>query len=164
MSLDPITPSPTPHPTADGPDALLEVRTWRLKSLRILRLVGELDALTASRVRVTLDEVLSDRHRPLLVVDLTHLTFMASAGVGLLVEIRQRVGGRAGRMVVVLAARSHPRRLFELTRMVDHFETASTLRQAVHALRQAEDDPVPPGATGATPPSPPPADRPRGEG
>ncbi|GAA2992368.1 hypothetical protein GCM10017559_10670 [Streptosporangium longisporum] len=51
VSLDPITPFSPPHPTADDRDAPPEVRTWRLRSPRILRLPDEPDALTAPRVR-----------------------------------------------------------------------------------------------------------------
>jgi len=119
-------------------DMLLEVRTWRLESLWVLRLLGELDAFTAPRVRVTLDEV-ADAHRELrLIVDLTQLTFMASTGVGLLLEVRDWVGERGGHLIVILTPDSRPRRLFDLTRMADHFEVVESLREAVYALRQIE--------------------------
>jgi anti-anti-sigma factor len=144
---------------ADDPDALLEIRTWRLGSLRILRLLGELDAFTAPRVRATLDEVMAARREPGLIVDLTQLTFMASAGVGLLLEIQQRVSERGERLVMILASKSRPRRLFDLTRMTDHFEVADNLREAVRALRQVERDSVLRGGIGETPQVPLPADR-----
>ncbi|WP_326640004.1 STAS domain-containing protein [Streptosporangium sp. NBC_01755] len=92
--------------TADDPGALLEIRTWRLESLRILRLLGELDAFTALRVRARLDEVVLARRELRLIVDLTQLTFIASTGVGLLLEIREQVGERGGRLIVILAPKS----------------------------------------------------------
>ncbi|MGS2645100.1 anti-sigma factor antagonist [Streptosporangium sp. LJ11] len=134
----------------DDSDVLLEVRTWRLESLRVLRLLGELDAFTAPRVRAILDEVVGVCHELRLIVDLTQLTFMASTGLGLLLEIRDRVGERGGHLIVILAPGSRPRRLFDLTRLTDHFEVAESLREAVHALRQMEHAPIRDG-TGETP-------------
>ncbi|MFI6513880.1 STAS domain-containing protein [Streptosporangium sp. NPDC050855] len=151
MSSDPFLSSPPPRPTADAPEALLEVRTWRLESLRILRLLGELDAVTAPRVHAILDEVVGARGEVRLIVDLTSLTFIASAGVGLLVEIRRRVGERGGRLIVILAPGSSPRRLFDLTTMRDYFEVAENLREAVDVLKQADGDLALPGGTGEMP-------------
>ncbi|MEU8377988.1 STAS domain-containing protein [Streptosporangium sp. NPDC048865] len=135
MSFDPILSSSPARPAFDDLDALLEVRAWRLDSLRILRLLGELDTLTAPRVRAAFGEILPARGGFGLIVDLTRLTFISSAGVSLLVEIRRRAGERGGRLVVVLAPGSRPRRLFDLTTMTDYFEVAENLKEAVRALR-----------------------------
>ncbi|MFI6509924.1 STAS domain-containing protein [Streptosporangium sp. NPDC050855] len=151
MSSDPFISSLSPRPTTDDFDALLEVRTWRLESLRILRLLGELDVSTAPRVRAILDKVVSAPHEPMVIVDLTQLTFIASAGVGLLVEIRRRVGERGGRLIVILAPGSSPRRLFDLTGMRDYFEVAESLREAVGVLKRAEGDLARRGGTGEMP-------------
>ncbi|GAA3032263.1 STAS domain-containing protein [Streptosporangium longisporum] len=151
MSSDPFISSPQPRPMTDAPEAPLEVRTWRLESLRILRLLGELDAVTAPRVHATLDEAVGSRGEVRLIVDLTGLTFITSAGVGLLVEIRRRVGERGGRLIVILAPGSSPRRLFDLTTMTDYFEVAESLREAVGVLKQADGDLAWQGGTGETP-------------
>ncbi|MEU8377970.1 STAS domain-containing protein [Streptosporangium sp. NPDC048865] len=66
------------------------------------------------------------------------MTFITSAGVGALVRMRQDVQRRHGRLIVVLPAQGRARRLFELTRMVDHFEVRLTLPGAVNALRGHE--------------------------
>ncbi|MEU8381210.1 STAS domain-containing protein [Streptosporangium sp. NPDC048865] len=150
MTLDPIFSSLPLQPIPDDLDSLLEVQTWRLDSLGILRLLGELDVFTAPRVRVALDEAATAHHELRLIVDLTQVTFIASAGVGLLVEIRQRVGERGGRLVVVLAPGSRPRRLFELTCMTGHFEIAESLQEAVRALRPVTHGPASRRGTGGT--------------
>ncbi|MFI6513659.1 STAS domain-containing protein [Streptosporangium sp. NPDC050855] len=137
-----------------------QVQSWRVGPVRVLRVIGELDAVTVPAVAESLDEALLTFEEVLLVVDLTQVTFIASAGVGAMVEIRQKVQQRRGRLVVVLAPQGRARRLFELTRMVDHFETRLTLPEAVHALRPDESHlllpertrPAPEPAPAATPP------------
>jgi anti-anti-sigma factor len=131
---------------ARDPHSQSEVQSWQLGSLRVLRLVGELDVLTVPGVRVKLDEVLLTFDELSLIVDLTPVTFIASVGVGVLVEIRRQVSERGGRLIVVLPPGGRPRRLFELTRMIDYFEVRETLEDAVHAF-QGDDPAVAPGET-----------------
>jgi anti-anti-sigma factor len=140
VSSDPIFPSSPSQPLADDPDAQLEIQAWRLGPLRVLRLVGELDVFTVPGVQAKLEEVLLAFDGLTLIVDLTRLTFMGSTGVRVLLEIREKVAARRGRLIVVLAPGSNPRRLFELTRVMDHFEIAETLKDTVRALRQAQPD------------------------
>ncbi|AWS48794.1 hypothetical protein DKM19_28925 [Streptosporangium sp. 'caverna'] len=137
VSPDPIFPSPLMD---DDPDTQLEIQTWRLDSLRVVRLLGELDTLTTPRVRVQLDEVLLTFDALTLIMDLTRLTFMGSTGINVLLETRDRVAERSGRLIVVLAPESNPRRLFEVTRMTDHFEVAENLEDTVRVLRQQGPD------------------------
>ncbi|MGS2646470.1 anti-sigma factor antagonist [Streptosporangium sp. LJ11] len=140
-----------------------QVQSWRLGSVRVLRLVGELDAVTIPDVAVTLDEALLTFEDLRLVVDLTQVTFIASVGVGALVRMRQDVQRRQGRLIVVLPAQGRARRLFELTRMVDHFEVRLTLPEAVCALRQHEPrPPLPQQIRPAPEPTPPPTPMPKG--
>ncbi|MFF5113675.1 STAS domain-containing protein [Streptosporangium sp. NPDC000509] len=140
-----------------------QVQSWRLGPVRVLRLIGELDAVTVPDVAVALEKALLAFEDLRLVVDLTQVTFIASAGVGALVRIRQEVQRRGGRLIVILAPQGRARRLFELTRMVDHFEVRRTLPEAVHALRQHGPRPLLADKIRADPePTPPPIPIPRG--
>uniref|UniRef100_UPI003F49AE64 STAS domain-containing protein n=1 Tax=Streptosporangium sp. CA-256172 TaxID=3240076 RepID=UPI003F49AE64 len=140
-----------------------QVQSWRVGSVRVLRLIGELDAVTVPDVAVKLEEALLTFEDLLLVVDLTQVTFIASAGVGALVRMRQDVQHRQGRLIVVLPAHGRARRLFELTRMVDHFEVRLTLPEAVSALRQHRPRPLLPEEMKMAPePTPPPTPIPGG--
>lgn len=104
-----------------------------------------------------LEEALLTLERPGLVVDLTQVTFIASVGVGALVRMRQEVHQRQGRLSVVLPTGGRARRLFELTRMVDHFEVRLTLQEAVSALRAQNPSPLVDGEVRPAPePAPPP--------
>ncbi|MEU4408028.1 STAS domain-containing protein [Streptosporangium sp. NPDC023963] len=125
------------------------MQSWRLGPVRVLRVIGELDAMTVPDVVVKLDEALLTFDDLSLVVDLTQVTFIASAGVGALVEMRRKVQRRQGRLIVVLPPQGRARRLFVLTRMVDHFEVRLTLPEAVSALRRQ--DPGPPLGEGMRP-------------
>ncbi|WP_329081329.1 MULTISPECIES: STAS domain-containing protein [unclassified Streptosporangium] len=146
-----------------GDRAAPQVQSWRVGPVRVLRLIGELDAVTVPEVAVTLDEALLTFEDLLLVVDLTQVTFIASAGVGALVRMRQDVQRRHGRLIVVLAPQGRARRLFELTRMVDHFEVRLTLPEAVSALRGQEPRPFLPEQIRPSPePTPPPTPIPGG--
>ncbi|MEU8384048.1 STAS domain-containing protein [Streptosporangium sp. NPDC048865] len=140
-----------------------QVQSWRLGPVRVLRLIGELDAVTVPAVAVRLEEALLTFEDLSLVVDLTQVTFIASAGVGVLVRIRQEVQRRGGRLIVVLAPQGRARRLFELTRMVDHFEVRLTLPEATRALRQHGPRALLADKIRADPePTPPPTPIPRG--
>ena len=74
-----------------GDRGMPQVQSWRVASVRVLRLIGELDAVTVPHVAVKLEEALLTLESPVLVVDLTQVTFIASVGVGALVWMRQEV-------------------------------------------------------------------------
>ncbi len=119
-----------------------QVQSWRLGPVRVLRVIGELDAVTVPGVAMKLDEALLTFDDLSLVVDLTQVTFIASVGVSALVEMRREVHRRRGRLILVLPPQGRARRLFVLTRMVDHFEVRLTLPEAVGALRQQDRRPL----------------------
>jgi anti-sigma B factor antagonist len=140
-----------------------QVQSWRVGPVRVLRLIGELDAVTVPGVVVKLDEALLTFEDVLLIVDLTQVTFIASAAVSALVRTRRDVLRRQGRLIVVLPPQGRARRLFELTRMVDHFEIRLTLPEAVSALRQRKQRPLLPEEMRMAPePTPPPTPIPGG--
>ena len=76
----------------------------------VLELHDEIDIAAALQVRPYLDD--ATRHdRPSLVIDLTPVTFIDCAGLGLLAHAHQRVTERQGRIRVVCP---HPRALWLL--------------------------------------------------
>ncbi|MDH2412851.1 STAS domain-containing protein [Nocardioides sp. CER19] len=68
--------------------------------LTVVRLTGELDVSTTGGVRTVLDDLLIDG-APRLVVDLTALDFMDSAGLGLLVRTHRQARTFRGAFAVV---------------------------------------------------------------
>ena len=65
-----------------------------------VRLSGELDHNCASRVRRELDELILDPRVKRLVFDMRDLSFMDSAGIGLLIGRYKRMRSRGGSVAV----------------------------------------------------------------
>jgi anti-sigma B factor antagonist len=78
----------------------------------VVAVVGEVDYYTCPQLRRGLDAAAATR--PNLVLDLTGMTFMDSAGLGEIVRSYKQVTGRAGRLAVVCTSRI-VLRLFRVT-------------------------------------------------
>jgi anti-sigma B factor antagonist len=81
----------------------------------VLRVLGEIDLSNARNVLRVLD-VLGEAD---LVVDLTEVEFMDSAGLGILVELESQARGEVRLMVM---AKSQVDRLLDLTGLKAHFD------------------------------------------
>jgi anti-sigma B factor antagonist len=69
-------------------------------SVLLLRLTGELDAYTLGRLDNLLGEALA-AHPQLLIVDISGLSFLSSAGLGLLLESKSRAQKMSVQLVLV---------------------------------------------------------------
>jgi anti-anti-sigma factor len=88
---EPAEPSPgsgSPAELADGVTAAVE---WISSDVAIVTVTGEVDMLTAPRLQRDLDAAL-DKHPAMLVVDLTDVSFLGSAGLAALIALEQRSG------------------------------------------------------------------------
>ncbi|WP_068923562.1 STAS domain-containing protein [Planobispora rosea] len=132
----------------EGHPPRAEVRSWRLgPDSWILRLVGELDALTVPAFETKLAN-LTDSSGPLsLVVDLTAVTFAFSAALGALVQARLAVEAAGGRLVLVVPSEGRARRLLTLTNLLAYFEVREVLEDALLVARRPG-----PEASGDAPP------------
>ena len=63
-------------------------------------LSGELDHSASMSVKRSLDEIIADRRIKNLVLDLKELTFMDSAGLGVIMGRYKQLAGRSGNMAV----------------------------------------------------------------
>jgi anti-anti-sigma factor len=98
----------------------------RLDPLVGLRLAGELDLFTSSQLGLALAEV-DDMH-PVL-VDLSELTFIDSAGIGVILSF---AGSRTGAQQVILVNPSEPvRRALEIAGLDQHPAVEILLRASV---------------------------------
>lgn len=102
--------------------------------LVLLALAGELDAAVVGHVQDTVDGVLADGLR-LVVVDLTALEFCDSTGLGTLVRTSRRLTASGGRCVVA-GARGPVLRLLRLMSMERVLDLADDVGQALETLRQ----------------------------
>lgn len=91
------------------------------KNTITVRLENELDHNAAAAMRNELDDLLQDPSIHRLVLDLKHLQFMDSSGIGLIIG-RYKIMARRGGSVAVKNATAHMDRIFEMAglyRLVD---------------------------------------------
>ncbi|HLI24462.1 MAG TPA: STAS domain-containing protein [Acidimicrobiales bacterium] len=84
----------------------------------LYRLSGELDALNAARLRTVLTEDADDDRD--VVIDLSHLDFIDSSGIGVLVGALKRFEA-SGRRLVLRSPTPALRRVFDMTGLASAF-------------------------------------------
>lgn len=88
----------------------------------LLRLGGELDALSCTELRPVLD-ALASRGKCAVTVDLSELRLIDSSGVGVLVSLYKRVRANGGEVKFV-GVKAQPLVIFRLLRLDRAFELA----------------------------------------
>ncbi|HEY0641465.1 MAG TPA: STAS domain-containing protein [Pseudonocardiaceae bacterium] len=131
--MNPLNPVPGPqHPDlADGAPLapLLDVELRRADDTVVLVVRGEVDLATAPVLREGL-RAAADSHAPLVVVDLTDVSFMGSVGVDLLLDAL--ADARSRRRELRLAGVGGAVRLvLDATDTTDRFERYPTAAEAV---------------------------------
>jgi anti-sigma B factor antagonist len=96
--------------------------------VRVMHVVGEIDTLTAPVLRDRVNEQLADVS--LLVLDLSDVTFLGSAGLAVLVAAKDEAAQRKCRLLLVLGSRIVSRAL-EATGLLGLFEVADGVPQAL---------------------------------
>jgi anti-anti-sigma factor len=114
----------------DNPADLLRVRSEKCGDAVVVHVVGELDLVTAPILDELLSEAQADGLDAPLVLDLTGVTFMASAGLTLLMKHDERCGA-AGRALRVVANGRAVLRPIALTGLMTMVTVVSTLSDAL---------------------------------
>ena len=96
---------------------------------------GEVDMLTAPQLGRRLLS-LADEGKTRLVVDLSHVTFMDSTGIGVLLDALRRVSARSGRLALVCPT-ERILRPFEITGLVGYLKIFGTREEAFGAVAAA---------------------------
>ena len=129
----------TDPPTDDDPDDLDEVgEVVRFDVVgygdraSVLHVVGEIDTLTAPLLRAQLDGQIPQV--PLLVLDLTEVTFLGSAGLAVLVAAKDDAETHDHRLRIVPGSRIVVRAL-EATGLLGIFDIADGVPQALEVAR-----------------------------
>lgn len=100
--------------------------------IRVLHVMGELDTLTSPQLQSRMSRQLADVDR--LVVDLTAVTFLGSAGLAVLVAAKAESDERGCRLLLVPGSRVVERAL-EATGLLHLFTVADDVEQALAASR-----------------------------
>jgi anti-sigma B factor antagonist len=95
---------------------------------RVVHVVGEIDTLTAPLLRAQLDGQIPTN--PLLVLDLTEVTFLGSAGLAVLVAAKDEAELRDHRLRIVPGSRIVVRAL-QATGLLNIFDIADGVPQAL---------------------------------
>ncbi|WP_327145895.1 STAS domain-containing protein [Nocardia sp. NBC_01327] len=104
----------------------LNVRTTSIDSAVVLSVSGEVDMVSAPKLSAAVAESLATVSQ-LLILDLTEVGFFGSAGLSVLVEALESVGGRELRVVGSVPVR----RPIELTGLDEMLEVYDTLDAAL---------------------------------
>jgi len=93
------------------------------------RLGGQLDTHTYQRADAALEPVLADAAVTLLVLDLSDLEYISSAGLRTVFKARKALGSRGGK-VVVANPQPQIRKVFDLVKAVPFSEIFSSTAEA----------------------------------
>ena len=106
----------------------------------VLSVAGNVDAGTEQRFRDALTSVLA-HGVPRIVVDLSRVAFMSSAGIGVLMGVR-RVLADAGGSLVLASPHGEVAQVLSITGVAEVIPVADSVADAVAALRPCLTDPV----------------------
>lgn len=79
----------------------------RTGAVTVISARGDIDLATTSELTDVIDAVLADDMPSALIIDLTEVTFLASAGMTVLIETHQRVAGRTHFAVIADGPATH---------------------------------------------------------
>ncbi len=126
--------SPVDAGSTSDPDGITEVIRFDVvdhgDGARVVHVVGEIDTLTAPVLRAQLDEQIAAVR--LLVLDLTDVTFLGSAGLAVLVAAKDDADRREHRLRLVCGSRIVTRAL-QATGLLTLFDTADGVPEALDA-------------------------------
>jgi anti-sigma B factor antagonist len=114
---------------------ILDVRVGRENGAQALELSGELDAASAPAVRERLAEVATRGVGP-LVIDLSHLDFIDSTGLSVLLNAKRRLT-RRGRGFALVCPPGHVHRILEVTQLLDTLGCHDSREDALGAVAEA---------------------------
>ena len=121
----------------------------------VVEVAGELDLHSAPQLRAEVGRAIEQGGAPLLVVDLSGVTFLDSTGVGVLVGALKRAR-EAGGALHFCGAQPRVRRVFEITGLIGALPLFATREEALSALTPAiAGSATSGGATAQNAPTPP---------
>lgn len=109
----------------------MQTRSTTADGLTVVTLEGELNKLTSDVARSELDRVLGAER---LLVDLSAVTFLDSAGLHVLFRVAQAVTKAGGRLGVVVPPESPLRRVVEITHVAGAALVCDSLEAGASAL------------------------------
>jgi stage II sporulation protein AA (anti-sigma F factor antagonist) len=102
-------------------------------NILICRVKGELDHHTAEEFRTFVDYNMENNPVKHLLLDLTHLSFMDSSGIGALIGRYKKVSSTGGRVMVV-NENKQVSRVFEISGIYEIIKSYSSISKAINDI------------------------------
>lgn len=106
-----------------------------IRDTLIVTISGELDDHTAKKIKDRLDYTLNRKEINNMIFDLSGVTFMDSAGIGLLVGRYKQVALRSGKVSIVAPNGSNTIRLMKMSGVSELFGYSETVSDAKKNLK-----------------------------
>lgn len=110
---------------------MIEVNVEKIDGITTITLTGELDSISSEEVQQTILPLAEKNSRILL--DMSNVTYMSSAGLRTLLLLYRRINENIGR-VVLAGLREEVQDVMSITGFLDFFTTADTHTAARQAL------------------------------
>ncbi|OLS99746.1 hypothetical protein BJF90_38030 [Pseudonocardia sp. CNS-004] len=114
---------------------MVTITPVRAGSVCVLTVSGEVDLTSGPRLRAALDDVLDDPGAPPptgVVVDLTGVSFLGSAGLAVLVDAHERASQRGIRLKIVIdGGGSAVARAFQAAAIHEHLDLRHSVGEAL---------------------------------
>jgi anti-sigma B factor antagonist len=111
-------------------DELAQLHVTERDNASVARIDGEIDVSNAAELAERVMSGMAD-DASMLVLDLSHTTYVDSSGLRLLFELRRRLGSRRRKLWVVVPAEAPVRRLLSLTRLEDVLPVVASVDDAL---------------------------------
>lgn len=128
-------PSAAPAPSATSPGITVTLSHPQVDTV-VCTVTGEVDLATTPVLGDMLDEAIRDDVRPHLVIDLTTIDYLGSAGLqALLVALKKQ--GRQGHLAIVTNENQRASRPFQVTALDEVFDLYDNVADALRACARA---------------------------
>lgn len=109
----------------------MEITIKNLKDIKVIELVGDVDASTASSVQQQIVP-LAEPHSKIL-LDMTQVPYMSSAGLRMLLTLYRQTSAKDGKLVLV-GLSEDLQDTMSVTGFLDFFTTGKTLEEGLAVL------------------------------
>lgn len=110
----------------------MDINVKRDADRSVIEVAGDIDLYSSPALRETVLDLLKKRDQKNLIVNLSSVDYIDSSGVASLVEGLQEAKKRKARFILV-GLREGPRRVLELTLLLNVFEIHATEEDALQA-------------------------------
>lgn len=110
----------------------MEIATKTIESIAVVEISGEIDGKTAPIAQETIVPLFQSRNR--VVLDMSKVTFMSSAGLRLMLLVQRQMTHAKGRLALV-GLSAELKDTMSVTGFLPYFTTCDTLDAGIAALR-----------------------------